>query len=107
MQRLKQEIADLKKQKDTLASTTQESQDDVIGSPNIREQQKIDLKVYEAQRRLTKVQRKKRERIEHLGNLLRSFNMLLAPAVILVVAIVLGIRRSARKRHYISHASDA
>ena len=28
-------------------------------------------------------------------------------AVILAVAVVLGVRRSLRKRHYISHASDA
>jgi hypothetical protein len=33
--------------------------------------------------------------------------MLAAPAVILVIAITLGVRRSVRKRHYISHASDA
>jgi hypothetical protein len=49
----------------------------------------------------------RRERIEHLGNMLRAFNMLMAPVVILLIAIVLGIRRSVRKRHYISHASDA
>jgi hypothetical protein len=49
----------------------------------------------------------KRQRIEHLGNVLRGLSMLAAPAVILIVAVVLGVRRSAMKRHYISHASDA
>ena len=44
------------------------------------------------------------KRIEALGNKLRQFNMLAAPAVILLIAIVLGIKRSMRKRHYISHA---
>ena len=33
--------------------------------------------------------------------------MLAAPLVILIIAVVLGIRRNMRKRHYISHASDA
>jgi hypothetical protein len=42
-----------------------------------------------------------------LGNMLRAFNMLAAPVVILIIAIVLGLRRSVMKRHYISHASDA
>ena len=49
----------------------------------------------------------KRQRIETLGNKLRAFNMLAAPAVILFIAVVLGIKRNAMKRHYISHASDA
>jgi len=65
------------------------------------------LKQRRAQRQLNEVRLTRRERIEHLGNILRGFNMLAAPAVILVIAIVLGIRRSVRKRHYISHASDA
>jgi len=49
----------------------------------------------------------RREKIEHLGHRLELINMLLAPAIILCIAIVLGIRRSARRRNYISHASDA
>ncbi len=65
------------------------------------------MKQRRAQRKLNELKLTRRERIEHLGNLLRGFNMLMAPAVILIIAIVLGIRRSVRKRHYISHASDA
>jgi hypothetical protein len=49
----------------------------------------------------------RREKIERLGNRMRQANMLAAPMVILIIAIVLGIRRGMRKRHYISHASDA
>ena len=107
VERLKQQITALKKQRETLSSTAQEGQDEVIGNPNIQEQQKIDMKVLEAERQLIKVQRKRRERIELLGNRLRNVNMLLAPAFILAIAIALGAYRSARKRHYISHASDA
>jgi ABC-2 type transport system permease protein len=107
VERFNQQIADLKKQRETLSSTTQESQDEVIGSSNIQEQQKIDLKIHEAQRQLIKVQRKRRERIEILGNRLRNVNMLLTPMVILAIAVALGAYRSVRKRHYISHASDA
>jgi hypothetical protein len=34
-------------------------------------------------------------------------NMIAVPGVVFVLAVVLGIRRGMRKRHYISHASDA
>ena len=67
----------------------------------------IELKKHEARQQLREVQNKRRERIERLGNRLRNFNMLTAPSVILAIAIVLGIRKSVRKRHYISHASDS
>jgi hypothetical protein len=50
---------------------------------------------------------KRRERIDGLGSELQRANTLVAPVVILVVAVVLGLRRGVRKRHYISHASDA
>ncbi|MCH7557124.1 MAG: Gldg family protein [Planctomycetes bacterium] len=92
--------------KSILASAKQ-GQEEVIGSTILQKQRDIELKQRQAQRQLNEVRLTRRERIEHLGNVLRGFNMLAAPAVILVIAIVLGIRRSVRKRHYISHASDA
>ena len=92
--------------KSILASAKQ-GQEEVIGSTILQKQRDIELKQRRAQRQLNEVRLTRRERIEHLGNVLRGFNMLAAPAVILVIAIVLGIRRSVRKRHYISHASDA
>ena len=50
---------------------------------------------------------KKREKIEKLGTNLRNFCTLPAPAAILLIAILLGIKRSLTRKHYISHASDA
>ena len=90
-----------------ILAKAKEGQESVIGSSIIEAQREIELKQRRAQKQLNEVKLKKRERIEHLGNVLRGFNMLMAPAVILVIAIVLGVRRSVRKRHYISHASDA
>ena len=92
--------------KSILASAKQ-GQEEVIGSTILQKQRDIELKQRQAQRQLNEVRLTRRERIEHLGNRLRGFNMLAAPVVILVIAIVLGVRRSVRKRHYISHASDA
>ena len=54
-----------------------------------------------------KIQLKRRESIDKLGARLQNINMLLAPAVILLFSIGISIRRNVRKRHYISHASDA
>ena len=101
------EIAGFQNELRSIASSAKEGQEEVIGSSILQKKQDLELKIHQAKRRLRKVKMKRRERIEHLGNMLRNFNMLMAPVVILVIAIVLGIRRSARKRHYISHASDA
>ena len=90
-----------------IISNAKEGEDDVIGSSILQKKKDLEIKLHEAQRKLRSVKMKRRERIESLGNILMNFNMLLTPAIILIIAIVLGIRRSIRKRHYISHASDA
>ena len=105
--RINAEIAGFQNELSSIVSSAQEGQQEVIGSTILQKKQDLELKIHQAKRRLREVKMQRRERIEHLGNMLRNFNMLMAPAVILVIAIVLGVRRSARKRHYISHASDA
>jgi ABC-2 type transport system permease protein len=105
--KLNAQISSFTKELQSILSSAQEGPEDVIGSSILQKQREIELKKYEAQQQLNDVRRKRRERIEHLGNQLRNFNMLLVPAIILVIAVSLEIRRSARKRHYISHASDA
>ena len=66
----------------------------------------LELKIHEAKVRLRQVQNKRRERIERMGLTLRNMNMLLAPIVILIVAIILWIHRVRVRRKYISHKSD-
>ena len=101
------QIAGFQSELQTILASAQKGQEEVIGSSILQKQRDLELKQRRAQRQLNEVKLTRRERIEHLGNILRGFNLLTAPAVILVIAIVLGIRRSVRKRHYISHASDA
>jgi len=67
----------------------------------------IEANIRDAQRKLRKVQMERRRNIEQLGDKLRNLNMWSAPIVILLIAIVLWIRRSVRRRNYISHASDS
>ncbi len=82
-------------------------QQDVIGSTIVENKRKLEVQIREAQRQLREVKAKRRERIELLGRALRLINMVAVPGVIMVIAVLLGIWRGLRKRHYISHASDA
>ena len=106
VQKLNAEIAGFTSELQSILASAKEEKADVVGSSILQKQREIELKQREAQRQLRQVRAQRRERIEHLGNALRNFNMLAAPMVILVIAVALGIRRSVRKRHYISHASD-
>jgi ABC-2 type transport system permease protein len=101
------EIAGFQKELNNILASAKQGQEGVIGSSILQKKKEVELKIHQAQRQLRNVKMKRRERIEHLGNTLRNFNMLTAPTVILIIAVALAIRRSVRKRHYISHASDA
>ncbi|MEK6765004.1 MAG: Gldg family protein [Planctomycetota bacterium] len=101
------EIVGFENELNNIISSAKEGEEDIIGSSILQKKKDLEIKLHEAQRKLRDVKMKKRERIEDLGEKLQNFNMLMTPAIILIIAIVLGIRRSIRKRHYISHASDA
>jgi len=90
-----------------IISSAKEGQEEIIGSSILQKKKDLELKIHQAQGELRKVKMRRREQIESLGNVLRNFNILMTPAIILIIAIVLGARRSIRKRHYISHASDS
>ena len=90
-----------------LVSNAQDGQEAVIGSDILTQRRNLEAKILEAKRNLNEVRLKRRERIEALGNRLRQWNMLAAPAVILCMAVIIGIRRSVRKRHYITQTSKA
>ena len=107
VEKLNAQISSFTKELQSILSSGQEGQEEVIGSSILQKQRELELKKYQAQQQLNQVRRKRREKIEHLGNELRNFNMLLVPAVILVFAVALDIRRNLRKRHYISHSSGA
>ncbi|HCO94701.1 MAG TPA: hypothetical protein DIU00_12250, partial [Phycisphaerales bacterium] len=107
VEKINLQIAGFQSELQSILNTAKEGQEEVIGSSIVQKKQQVELKIHQAQRQLREVKMTRREKIEHLGNRLRQANMLAAPMVILFIAIVLGIRRGVRKRHYISHASDA
>jgi len=67
----------------------------------------LQVKLSESKQKLLGVQNKRRQKIEALENRLRNLNMLLAPLIILAIAVLLSARRAALRRRFISHASDA
>lgn len=101
------ELSEFQEELSAILASNDKDEKVVIGSSILQKKKELELKIHEAKSRLRNVKMIRREKIEHLGNLLRNFNMLMAPAVILIIAIVLGVRRSIRKRHYISHESDS
>jgi len=90
-----------------IIASAKEGEEEVVGSAILQQRRALEQKIYEAEREKRTIRMKRRERIDGLGGELQRANTLVAPAVILVVAVVLGLRRGVRKRHYISHASDA
>jgi ABC-2 type transport system permease protein len=107
VEQLNQEIAGFEEELKKLLTSQSDQEKQIIGSSIVQKIKDLELKKINARNKLRSVNMKKREQIERLGNKLRAFNMLAAPAVILLVAITLGIKRSIMKRHYVSHASDA
>jgi hypothetical protein len=105
--RINAEIAGFQSELNSILSSAKEGEQDIIGSTIVQKKKALELKIHQARSQLNDIKLKKREDTEKLGNMLRSFNMLPGPGGVLFVAVVLGIRRSIRKRHYISHASDA
>jgi ABC-type uncharacterized transport system involved in gliding motility auxiliary subunit len=101
------EITGFENELQSMLSSVKQGEEEIIGSSILQKKNELELKIRQAKKELQQIKKTRLHRIESLGNGLRNFNMLTAPAVILVIAIVLGIRRGARKRRYISHASDA
>ncbi len=101
------EIVGFQQELTQILSSSKEGADEIIETSILQKKKELELKIHEARRRLRGIKMKKRERIEDLGNLLRNSCTLPGPMVTLIIAIVLGIRRSVMRRHYISHASDA
>ncbi len=90
-----------------VSSAKDQDKQEVLGSDIIKKKRELELNIHDAQRRLRAIKEKRRERTDQLANKLELINMAAVPGVIMVVAVVLGVWRGARRRHYISHASDA
>lgn len=105
--KIQAEIEGFENQLQEILASSQGKEQELIGSSILEKKKELEYKIRQAQKQLREVKMQRREKIESLGNTLRNVNMLAAPAIILVIAIVLGVYRSMRKRHYTVETSQA
>jgi len=101
------EIEVLRRDLQKIVASAKEGEESIVVASVQKKQREAALKLRQAEREVKEIRAKRFEKIEQLGSTLRNLNTWLAPAVILIIAIVLGIRRSVLRRRYGSHASDA
>ncbi len=101
------EIAAYRQELEKILSSAQQGQEEVIGSSILQKRAELEVKIRQAEKRLREVRRNAYQGIEKLGDRLRNLNTLPGPVLILMLAVILGIYRSTKKKHYVSHKSDA
>ncbi len=107
MTKVNAEIAGFNRELQSILASAKQGEEEVVGSSILQKRRQFEVKIRQAERDKQQIQLKRRQRIDSLGRRLQNANSLAMPAVILIIAVVLGIRRGARKRHYISHTSDS
>jgi ABC-2 type transport system permease protein len=90
-----------------VSSAQDQDRQDILGSTIVQQKRELELQIHDAQRQLRAIREKRRAQTDQLGTRLELLNMAAVPGVVMVVALALGLWRGVRRRHYISHASDA
>ncbi len=102
--------AEIKKHDDAKKELLGKLQSEGISMGDINQLNKqseaIETKKRQAQIRLNDVQKNRREKVEALGTKLKMVNILLAPALILVVSIILAVRRSTLRYRYLGRIEE-
>lgn len=105
--RINAEIAGFQSQLNRILASAKKGEEKLIEASILEKKKELNLKIHRAKRQLRQIQMKRREKIDALGNTLQNLNTVLAPAVILLLAVILSVRQRVLRRRYISHASDA
>jgi ABC-2 type transport system permease protein len=90
-----------------VSSAKDEKQQQLVGSEIVRQKRDLEVKIRDAKGQLRRIKARRNERTDRLATKLEVMNMAAVPGLVMVFAIVLSVWRGARRRHYISHASDA
>jgi ABC-type uncharacterized transport system involved in gliding motility auxiliary subunit len=94
------EIDNFNSELQALVAEQQGQEQQVLETSILTKRQELELKIHQAERKLRQVRMKKRERIDALGKRLQQINSLVAPAIILCIGILVGVRqRVLRHRH--------
>ncbi len=101
------QITGFQQELDNILSKARGQEGAIIETQILNKKMEVESTIRDLQKKLRQVKMKKVRRIEKLGSNLRNLCTLPGPAIIMLIAILLWIRRSVMKRHYISHASDS
>lgn len=72
----------------------------LIENEALTKRRQLELDIRKAQKELRRLQAKRRERVEELGDRLQAWNMIAAPLIILLVAVILAAMRYGKARRY-------
>ncbi|MFA5424891.1 MAG: Gldg family protein [Phycisphaerae bacterium] len=100
------EIDAYRQQLSQIIGNAQEGQEEIIGSEILQKKTELETKLRQAEVRLQQVRLKAYQGIENLGDRLRNLNTLPGPIFILLVAVIIAIYRSSRKKHYIKRIGN-
>jgi ABC-2 type transport system permease protein len=100
-------IAGYNKELQSLIPAAAKGQEELVSSTISQKKRELEDKIYNSNKQKREINKGKLDKIERLGTKLQRANTLAAPAVVLLIAIILWLWRSMRNRHYITHASDA
>ncbi len=106
-EKINDEIAGFQQELTDILSQAKGKEGAIIQTEILNKKMEVESTIRGLQKKLRQVKMKKVRRIEKLGANLRNLCTLPGPAIILLIAIILSVRRSVMKRHYISHASDS
>jgi ABC-2 type transport system permease protein len=101
------QIAGFQKELTDILSKSGGKEGAIIETAILNKKMEVESTIRDLQKKLRQVKMKKVQRIDKLGANLRNLCTLPGPAIIMLIAILLWVRRSVMKRHYISHASDS
>jgi len=90
-----------------IVASAKQGDNELLGDAILQQRRALEQKIYDQEREKRTIRMERRQGIDGLGQKLQRRNTLVVPAAILIFAVALGTRRSLRRRHYISHASDA
>lgn len=106
IEKLNDKIKERRDRLNKLGASATDKNEKIIAREALAERKQIEADIRAAEKELRQEKAKKREQIEKLGLKLQVNNMLWAPACVLMIAIVLGIFRSIRRRRYAARRSS-
>ncbi len=101
------QITGFQQELDNILSQAKGKEGAIIQTEILNKKMEVESTIRDLQMKLRQVKMERIRRIEKLGANLRNLCTLPGPAIIMLIAILLWVRRSVMKRHYISHASDS